>query len=151
MQRPLLARDMMKTNLVTLSPEMNVFDAIDVLLKRHISGAPVVEGDQKFLGMFSEKSCLEFILAASYDGMPGAELMNFVNREHPTINEETDMLTIAQTFLDSSCRRLPILRNGRLLGQISRRDLIAAVQESLRWKVQPPIKGLYLSAVQTEE
>jgi CBS domain-containing protein len=149
MEKAILARDMMTRNLVTLSPEMHVFDAIDVLLRHRISGAPVVDASQRFLGIFSERSCLEFILDAAYEQLPDSELMAFVDSDPPTITEETDLLAIAQTFLDASCRRLPVLdADGRLRGQLSRRDVIAAVRSQVKRPERVPSgPGLYLSAL----
>ncbi|WP_436714743.1 CBS domain-containing protein [Roseiconus lacunae] len=143
------ARDMMVSNLTTLSPTMDVMEALDVLLKHRISGAPVVDENKRFLGIFSEKSCIRFVVDAAYEQMPVTDLMSFVDSRPPTIRPETDLLTIAQTFLDAACRRLPVLDDeGRLLGQISRRDLMREVRDHL--KKQIPVAtgaGLYLSAV----
>lgn len=139
----------MVRNLITLSPEMDVLDAVDVLLRHRISGAPVVDRDNQFLGTFSERSCISFIVDAAYERMPSNTLMAFVDTQPPTINEDTDLLTIAQTFLDSSCRRLPVVdERGRLCGQISRRDIMRAVRKQLR-QVGPATvgAGLYLSAL----
>ncbi|MCA9140540.1 MAG: CBS domain-containing protein [Planctomycetales bacterium] len=143
------ARDMMVSNLKTLSPEMDVLDALDVLLKHRISGAPVVDSDDRFLGIFSEKSCIRFVVNAAYEQMPSNQLMAFVDTDPPTVEARTDLLTIAQTFLDAACRRLPVLdSNRRLLGQISRRDVMREVRDHLH-KQQPVAtgSGLYLSAV----
>jgi CBS domain-containing protein len=131
---------------------MEVLDAIDVLLRRRISGAPVVDEWGRFLGIFSEKSSLQFVIAASYDSLPSGNLMPFVDIDPPTICEDTDFLSIAQTFLDASCRRLPVLdQEGRLLGQISRRDLLAAAQTQMsRGRSPEPVTAstsLYLSAI----
>lgn len=148
------ARELMVSNLITLSPEMDVLDALDVLLRHRISGAPVVDHDNRFLGIFSEKSCMRFVVAAAYDGLPSNILMRFVDTNPPTIDEETDLLTIAQTFLDAACRRLPVLdRQGRLRGQISRRDVMGAIREHLRPNHRSAVgAGLYLSAlIKSEE
>ncbi len=143
------ARDMMVSNLTTLSPQMDVLDALDVLLKHRISGAPVVDEHRQFLGTFSEKSCIRFVVDAAYEQMPSNNLMSFVDRTPPVIGPRTDLLTIAQTFLDAACRRLPVLgEKRRLIGQISRRDVMREVREHLRH--QKPVAtgaGLYLSAV----
>lgn len=143
------ARDMMVSNLTTLSPEMDVHEALDVLLRHRISGAPVVDEQGNFRGIFSEKSCMRYVVDAAYDQMPPGKLMAFVDCNPPVVSPQTNLLTIAQTFLDAACRRLPVLnRDGRLLGQISRRDVMREVREHLG-KVQP-VKtgaGLYLSAV----
>lgn len=143
------ARDMMVSNLTTLSPDMDVLEALDVLLRHKISGAPVVDSDKRFLGIFSEKSCIRFVVDAAYEQMPSNNLMSFVDTDPPVISPGTDTLTIAQTFLDAACRRLPVLdSDGRLLGQISRRDVMREVRAHLN--VQQPVatgSGLYLSAV----
>lgn len=143
------ARNMMVSNLITLSPEMDALEALDVLLKHRISGAPVVDADRRFLGTFSEKSCIRFVVDAAYEQMPSNNVMNFVDSDPPVIDIETDLLTIAQTFLDAACRRLPVLDDhGRLIGQISRRDVMREVRDHLH--KQAPVatgSGLYLSAV----
>ncbi|OYP29478.1 inosine-5-monophosphate dehydrogenase [Rhodopirellula sp. MGV] len=144
------ARDMMVSNLKTLSPEMDVLEALDVLLHHRISGAPVVDEDKRFLGIFSEKSCIRFVVDVAYDQMPINGLMAFVDENPPTIRPETDLLTIAQTFLDAACRRLPVLDDhGRLIGQISRRDVMREVRENLTPQTAAAAtgSGLYLSAV----
>lgn len=147
--RAILAREMMTKNLVTLSPGLEVFQAIDVLLRRRISGAPVVEEDGTFLGIFSESSCMRFIVNAAYESLPDAGLMPFVDAHPPSIDPDTDLLTICQTFLDQATRRLPVLEEGRLIGQVSRRDVMHKVLALGRQKVDHS-EFLYLSALLDE-
>ena len=80
------ARDMMVSNLTTLSPDMDVLDALDVLLRHRISGAPVVDSENRFLGTFSEKSCIRFVVDAAYEQMPSNNLMAFVDTSPPVIS-----------------------------------------------------------------
>lgn len=147
------AREMMVRNLITLSPSMDALEALDVLLRHHISGAPVVSDDGKFIGVFSEKSCMRFVVSMAYDGMPSTEVVSLVDADPPTISEETDLLTIAQTFLTESCRRLPVLdKEGRLRGQISRRDVMRAVRSHLNKPAKTNrVAGLFLSALLSSE
>jgi CBS domain-containing protein len=142
----ILAREIMTKNLVTLSPEMDVFSAVDVLLRKRISGAPVVDCDGTFIGIFSESSSMRVIVNAAYDSLPDAGLMPFVNLDPPTISSDTDLLTICQTFLDQATRRLPVIENGRLIGQVSRRDVMRKVSEMARVKKCGHAELLYLSA-----
>ena len=128
---PMLARSVMVTRLVTLAPDMDVFDAISLLLRHRISGAPVVAEDGRYLGVFSEKCCMRVLLEAGADSMSGATVDCFVDRKAPTIDEETDLLTIARIFHGTPRRRLPVLREGRLVGQISRRDVLRAAHDML--------------------
>jgi CBS domain-containing protein len=147
----ILARDLMVRNLVTLSPKLDVFSAIDVLLQRRISGAPVVDTDGTFLGTFSEKSAMQFIVNAAYESLPDAGLMPFVDPFPPTIQPDTDLLTICQTFLNQSTRRLPVIENEKLLGQISRRDVMRKVRDVMGSKAHEGAQVLYLSALVTME
>lgn len=146
----ILAREMMTQNLVTLSPDLEVFAAIDVLLKKRISGAPVVDFDNTFVGIFSESSCMRVIINAAYENLPDAGLRPFIDTDPPTISPETDLLTICQTFLDQATRRLPVLDQGRLVGQISRRDIMRKVSELAKGKKCGQAEILYLSALLNE-
>lgn len=143
----LLARDIMVKNLVTLTPEMDAFKAIELLLKHRISGAPVVDSQGNFLGVFTERCCMSVLLAAAYEQMPGSEILPFIDRDVLTIHEDADILAIAQIFSSSHHRRLPVLRGDQLVGQISRRDLLAAAHGLLRVDVNRGNSLLYLSSL----
>ncbi len=120
------ARHFMTTNLVTLSPVMDVFEAIGHLLKNAISGAPVVDAGGQFLGVFSEKTSMRVLVAAAYDQIPATDVWAYTNTDSDRIiSEDTDLLRCAQLFLDTSFRRLPVLRAGKLVGQVSRRDVLS--------------------------
>jgi len=120
-----LAKDIMATSLVTLKPDRNVFEAIGYLLKHRISGAPVVDDQRNFLGVFSERYCMSVLIESANGQLPTAEVSAFMNTDFGrTIPEETDLLSVAQIFLDTYYRRLPVLRDGKLVGQISRRDVL---------------------------
>jgi len=130
MNRPMLARSVMVTRLVTLPPDMDVFEAIALLLRHRISGAPVVDADGAYLGVFSEKCSMRVLLDAA-DAACGGTVGDYLDRKAPTVDEETDLLTIARIFHGTPRRRLPVLRAGRLIGQISRRDVLRAAYDML--------------------
>lgn len=142
-----LARDMMTKKLVTLSSRLDVFEAIDILLQKRISGAPVIDANGNFCGIFSESSCMRVVVNAAYDSLPDTNLMPFVDPHPPTISPDTDMLTICQTFLDQATRRLPVIENGRLLGQISRRDIMRHMRDASQQRIPHRPETLYLSAL----
>ncbi|TWT47624.1 CBS domain-containing protein [Botrimarina hoheduenensis] len=147
-----LARDFMVTKLVTLRPEMDVHQAIELLLRRRISGAPVVDPDYKYLGIFSERCSMQVMLDSAYEQLPSSDVGAFMDREALTITPETQLLSIAQAFLLTSYRRLPVIDDeGLLLGQISRRDVIRAAMKEMQ---TPPTRQrslLYLSALMARE
>lgn len=123
------AREFMTSSLTKLHPEVDVFEAVDHILSKRISGAPVVDGDGRFMGIFSEKTAMRVLLAAAYDQFPGTNVGAYMNTDpNRVIGEDTSLLDIAHKFQQTPYRRLPILRNESLAGQISRRDVLRAEQ-----------------------
>ena len=148
--KSLTARDIMVKKLVVLRPDMDVFEAISLLLRHQISGAPVVDFDGRYLGVFSERSSIRLIMTAAVDNAPTTQILSFVDSDAKTITEHTDLLTIMQTFLNSPYRRLPVLSSdGEILGQVSRRDVLRATHKMMEQK-QPSAEDssiLYLSGI----
>lgn len=143
------ARDIMVKRLVTLRPELDVMVAVQRLLKNRISGAPVVDIDGTYLGVFSEKCSMHVLLDAAYEQLPSNQVRVFMDTDAKTINPDTHLLSIAQVFLLTSYRRLPVLEDGKLIGQVSRRDVLKAAHDLLR-KAPDRNEGsslLYLSAL----
>ena len=121
------ARDFMAKRLVTLRAGMPALEAIALLLKNRISGAPVVDPGGRFLGVFSEKFSMDVLLGLAYDQLPAAPVDAFMNTDFGRVIDGGEpLLEIAQRFLDTPYRRLPVVRDGTLLGQVSRRDVLAA-------------------------
>jgi CBS domain-containing protein len=115
------AHDVMTKNLVTLSPDTTAEEAIEILLKHKISGAPVVESDRTLVGIVSEYQLLAVIYDDGFKEQPIKELMT---KEVLTVDEGTLLTEIANLFIVHRIRRLPVLHEGELVGQISRRDII---------------------------
>lgn len=147
MNAPVVAKDIMVTRLVTLSPEMDVYEAITLLLSNRISGAPVVDQNRRFLGVFSEKCCMSILVKAAYEQLPTTKIAPFMDTDAKTITEETDLLTIAQIFTHTNFRRLPVLRDGILVGQISRRDVLQAAHGMVSVAPNKESALLYLSGL----
>jgi CBS domain-containing protein len=119
------ARDVMETELITLRPEHDVFEGIAKLLDKRISGAPVIDQMGRFVGSFSEKTSMSVLLGAAYDQLPTTTIQSFMNVDPGrVIDESLDLMSIAKIFLETPYRRLPVVRDGKLLGQISRRDVL---------------------------
>jgi CBS domain-containing protein len=129
-----IARDFMATRLITLTPEMDVFEAIGYLLKHRISGAPVIGPDLMYRGVFSEKTSMKVLVDSAYDQLPTTRVQSFMNTDpRRLISDDTDLHTVMQMFLDTPYRRLPVLYDGRLLGQVSRRDALRAQNQIARY------------------
>ena len=120
-------REIMTRKLVTLRPDMAALDAAELLLKKGISGAPVVDEDGHLLGLLSEYDCLRATAAADYemDSHDAIALVgDLMSRECLTVTPETNLFTLAHEFVSRRVRRFPVVENGKLIGQVSRRDAL---------------------------
>lgn len=146
------ADEIMVKRVVTLSPDMDVHDAVKLLLRHRISGAPVVDSEGRYLGVFSERCCLGVILDSAYEQLPTHTVGAFMDTEAKTISADTQLLSIAQVFLLTSARRLPVIdEQNRVLGQVSRRDVIQAGMKHLEPGPRRESSVLYLSALANRE
>jgi CBS-domain-containing membrane protein len=118
--------DYMATQLVTFKPTDTVFDAMYAFLERKISGAPVVDADGALLGILSETDLLEVVIQDSYYNEFNGIVADFMKSPVETVSADDDIYTLAQRFRTEHRRRYPVLRDGRLVGQISRRDVLRA-------------------------
>lgn len=132
MLKSMLVADYMSRRVITLSPEQSVHDAISVLLEHKISGAPVVDENGQLKGMFSESDCLKGALEASYHGTEIGPVSEYMTLDLQTVTGQTSILDAAEIFLADHRRRLPVVDEGKLVGQISRRDLLRAMDDFSR-------------------
>ncbi len=123
-----LVRDYMAGRLVKFKPDMDVLDAIHELVQNRIAGAPVVDDQGELVGMLSELDCLRVGLNAGYYGDLGGPVADFMTTDVDTVDADMNIVDLAQKFLNSGFRRFPVLRNNRLVGQVSRRDVLRALQ-----------------------
>ncbi len=124
------ASDIMTRDLIMLQPDQAIRSAIDLLLRHRISGAPVVDEGRRLLGTLSEGDCLRAISAGSYDGEPvkgEQRVRDLMNHTPLTVTSSTDIYAITQTFVKNEVRRLPVVDNGRVVGQVSRRDVLRVI------------------------
>ena len=122
-------RDYVATELVKFSPADDIVYAMRVLLDKRLSGAPVVDRDGQLVGVLSKKDCLEIVYHTAYHQDWGGQVEQYMSRNVETIDADSSILDAAEKFLSSSYRRFPVLRDGRLVGQISRCDLLRAIDE----------------------
>lgn len=124
-----MVRDYMASDLVELSPEMEINHAMSILLNNKISGAPVVDREGWLVGVLSKKDCLEAALEASYYREWGGTVSKYMSKKIQTIEADADIISATKTFVEGPHRRLPVLEAGRLVGQISRADALQAMSD----------------------
>ena len=122
------ASEIMNTSVVTFRAETDIYEAIRVFLKNRFSGAPVIDSEAKVIGILSELDCLRVLTGEAWDGLPEGKVGDYMTSNVASVDAETSVYDIVGIFLNKPYRRLPVLDgDGRLLGQISRRDVLGAV------------------------
>jgi predicted transcriptional regulator len=121
------ARDCMATRLITFHPDQPIREVVQVLLAKSISGGPVVANGHELIGMISELDCMRALAGAAYEGHYNARdrlVRDEMTTDCVTIHPEDNVYTMAHVFETKCVRRLPVIEDGRLIGQVSRRDVL---------------------------
>lgn len=136
---PILVADYMTRNLITFREEQSIEEVIDTLIKHKISGGPVVNEKNELIGIISEGDCMKQISESRYYNLP-VDKNNTVKKAMvsnvETIDGNMNIFDAANKFLESRRRRFPIVENGKLIGQISQKDVLKAAMKlkSNTWK-----------------
>jgi predicted transcriptional regulator len=113
---------------VTLHPDMDVMEAVQVLTERRIPGAPVVDDLGNLVGLLAERDCLEAVLKACYHGEWGGRVSEYMQTNVRTIDAATGIVDAARLFIETSLRGFPVMDNNCIVGQLNRSDLLRALQ-----------------------
>jgi len=115
-----------------LRPEMPIAEAMDFFLKHRLLGAFVIDDRGGVVGVLSENDCLQVILQQTYYHQEPEDTVATYMREPPmAITISTSIEDTARLFLNNRYRHLPVMEGGKLVGQISRRELIRAMHRNL--------------------
>jgi len=128
MPKPVTVKDYMSAHLISFDPDMDILTAIGQLIEKRISGAPVVDKQGNLVGMLSEKDCMRVALQASYHGEVGGTVREYMDNQVHTVSADASIPDVAAMFLAQPFRRYPVIHDNRLVGQISRRDVLRALE-----------------------
>lgn len=121
------AREYMTSNPVYFGPNTDVFEAIRKLLHHKITGAPVLDEHGKIVGAFSELDCLRITVNSTYYEGMGGKVSEHMTRDVTTVDADTSVLEVAELFTKSALRHFPVTEGGKLVGVISRVDILKAL------------------------
>jgi len=123
-------RDYMLPNPVKVRPEDNVLDAMQVIIDNKISGVCVVDSEANLVGILSELDCLRAVLGAIYNNSSIGSVTDHMSTDNLVVaHPNEDIVDVAQDMLLKNKRRRPVVEDGKLIGQITCRQLLSAVKK----------------------
>ncbi len=141
-------KNFMAKKLITFRPETDIQEAINTIVKHKISGAPVVDNRKNLVGMLSETDCIKTMLKGPYNNFPGDHglVSDYMSTSVRTVDASISITDLAYEFANSPYRRFPVVDKGRLVGQISRSDVLRAISKvrpkvthrPSSWKIREP-------------
>ncbi|PCJ67657.1 MAG: inosine-5-monophosphate dehydrogenase [Bacteroidetes bacterium] len=131
--KPLVSKYMVGVaQLITFKPDTPILKALDTMLEKHITGAPVLNDKGEVVGLIDDKDCLNILVGGGYYNHPiGKETVSsYMSNVMKTISINIDIFMAATILLTTPYKRLIVLdENGKLAGQISRRDILRAIKD----------------------
>lgn len=124
MTKTLTAKDIMTKDVITIRPDIFLDKAIKKLIENKISGMPVVDENEKMIGIISEKDILNFAFCGYLRSTKVKEAMS---KDVIYFEPETRIEKIAVAISKNHFRRVPIIKEGKVVGIVSRRDIIRNV------------------------
>ena len=122
------ARDIMSKDVIVLTPDMDVQEAADLLVRYRIHGAPVVDAAGMLVGMVSLVDLV---------GKPGGTVRDIMTPDPVVAMEDTPVEELAQLMLDEMVRRVPIVRGGQVVGIVSASDILRVYLDEVRGRRAP--------------
>jgi len=126
----LKAKDIMTRNVITVTKDTPIIQAIELIANNDITGIPVVDDDMSLVGILSEKD----VLSLFYTPDDESKMVNdFMTQPPIFFDEDESLLDVCDCLINHSFRRIPVTSRGKLVGIITRSDI---VREYLRQREQ---------------
>ncbi len=124
---------MMDKETHAVSMDLPIKDAIDVLVDKGVTGIPVVSPTGQVLGILSEEHCLKLIAEGDADyAAPKGTVSAYFDPNVPHVSPDMDIYYVAGMFLrERQHRRFPVVDDGKLVGVITRKDVLRALSDLL--------------------
>lgn len=118
-------KDIMTKNVVCIKKYVPVVEAIRLMSKKNITGIPVVEDDMTLVGIISEQDVLR--LFHTYEDEKDRTVNDFMTQPAIHFEENESLLDVCYCLRDNSIRRVPVTSNGKVVGVVSRSDILKCI------------------------
>ena len=122
------ARDFMSEDPITVKADANIFEAINLIIEHKKSGVTVIDDNNNILGVISEMDCLKAILDGSYYGEVGGSVQDYMSANVQSVKPDMAIIDVAKIMLDSNRRRMPIVEDGKFVGQFTVRSILNVIR-----------------------
>jgi CBS domain-containing protein len=123
-------RDYMLVNPVKVREDDHLLEAMQVIIDNKISGVCVIDAQQSLVGILSELDCLRAVLGAVYNESGVGRVKDYMASDNLVVaHPNEDIVDVAQDMLLKNKRRRPVVEDGKLVGQITCRQLLSAVKK----------------------
>jgi CBS domain-containing protein len=123
--------DYMDVEVHTLKADTPIDDAVSFLLDNHVTGAPVIDDAGVLVGILSEKDCLKLLATGDDHDVPRGTVAAYMTSDLQTIPPNMNVYFAAGLFLNTHVRRFPVVKDGKLVGAITRFDILRAIRAGL--------------------
>ena len=125
MRKPLVVRDIMTTAVLTVTPKTHVCEAIHLLVDHHITGLPVIDAERYIQGIISEEDLIHLLLEELITETRSVK--DFMKKNPLTCSPEDSVVKACEIFLENPSVNLPVVKDNKLVGIISRSDILRLI------------------------
>jgi CBS domain-containing protein len=129
----MVAKDIMTRDVITVGPTMKIKSLAMTLIKNQISGAPVADKNGKIIGVVSESDIV---------AKKGKDVKSIMSKKVISVGEATPVEQIAQMMTTHHIKRLPVMDDGRVIGIVSRADIVSAIALGKHVALHTPVYDL---------
>jgi len=123
----MVAKDVMKYGLLTVKKPTYIYEAMGILARKNITGLPVVDDRLNLIGIISEKDILKLLYNPS---AKSGIVQDYMTKDVTSFEWDTSLFELCQCLINNNFRRVPILDQGKLIGLISRTDIMAYIMKN---------------------
>ncbi len=126
----------MRPDVQIVDPRADIMSAVKQMVEHNVSVLIVVHGPGTLVGILTERDCIDAALHAGYFGETGGAVENYMSSDVTTVGPDLGMMDLAESFGSTPFRRFPVVEQGKLVGVVTRRDVLRALASG-QWFSKP--------------
>lgn len=126
--RKITVREYMSAKQVLFTPETDILQAVHQLIEVRQTAASVIDEHGNLVGILSEKDCMKIALRAGYYEESGGRVAEYMQTNVVSVDADMTVMELAQRFIDQPYRFYPVVDDAQVIGQVTRRDVLKALE-----------------------